>query len=243
MKSFDTTKPLCDLPPYQIWLGPGRSVVAWYMMARKTYHLQMCEHEYHQGQAYGGSAEGEAYVTRFENMALFRERWADFDESIRTIVSNAQSCTKWRIATAPLLPTWSRHDGRLILLGDAAHAFPPFAGQGAAMAIEDAACLATLFGYARSIGDMSEVGRVFEEVRRPRIDKIHQIVLANVGVFSLHDGEKQVARDKSLRAGANAQQVQKATKDAAEWGQRIGKWGTSQRRQYTEDYDAAEEVS
>lgn len=40
----------------------------------------------------------------------------------------------------PSLPRW--HDGRVVLLGDAAHAMTPNMGQGAAQAIEDAYCLA-----------------------------------------------------------------------------------------------------
>jgi 2-polyprenyl-6-methoxyphenol hydroxylase-like FAD-dependent oxidoreductase len=40
----------------------------------------------------------------------------------------------------PALPCW--HKGRVVLIGDAAHAVGPHAGQGASMAIEDALVLA-----------------------------------------------------------------------------------------------------
>jgi 2-polyprenyl-6-methoxyphenol hydroxylase-like FAD-dependent oxidoreductase len=42
------------------------------------------------------------------------------------------------------IPTW--HEGRVVLLGDAAHATTPFAAMGACMAIEDAAVLAERLG-------------------------------------------------------------------------------------------------
>ena len=252
MRASRITQGFCDLPPYSIALGPGRSVVGWYMSNRNVYHLQVCDHEFDQGKAYGCIA-GEPYIKRFDNMGPFRERWSDFDESLRTILSNVESCVKWRIATAPRLPSWTAHDGRVLLLGDAAHAFPPWAGQGACMAFEDAGCLGTLINHARSLEDMNEVGKIYEKLRRPRVEKLHDIVLANVAMFSLPDGEQQRARDEGLRAAAAAaaaatdsapaKREQAAAGEEKDWGQGIGNRGTSETYSSIEDYNAMEEVS
>merc|ERR1719401_1364905 len=40
------------------------------------------------------------------------------------------------------------HRGRLVLTGDAAHAMPPFLGQGANQAVQDAVCLARWLRFA-----------------------------------------------------------------------------------------------
>jgi 2-polyprenyl-6-methoxyphenol hydroxylase-like FAD-dependent oxidoreductase len=61
------------------------------------------------------------------------------------------------------LPRWSV--GRVVLVGDAAHATTPGVGQGAAQAIEDAVVLAD--GLARS-GDLTKALAEYEAVRRPR---------------------------------------------------------------------------
>lgn len=216
------------------------------MSARETYHLQLCEHQYGHGEAYGSrpEKEHEGFVLRFENMELLRQRWADFDPSVRTILGAAQSCVKWRIATVPALPAWSGHDGKVILLGDAAHAFPPFAGQGAAMAIEDASCLATLFENTRGVEDVKEIGRVFEDIRRPRIEKIDQIVQANTKMFSLGDGLEQKERDGRLRAGPAKREKMMSDnlEGEAEWGQGVGKV-VGREGLELEDYDAVGEVS
>jgi 2-polyprenyl-6-methoxyphenol hydroxylase-like FAD-dependent oxidoreductase len=63
----------------------------------------------------------------------------------------------------PALRRWGR--GRVTLLGDAAHPITPNVGQGACMAIEDAACLAKLLG---SRTDVAEVFQRYEELRRSR---------------------------------------------------------------------------
>ncbi|KAJ6554237.1 hypothetical protein B0H19DRAFT_1377200 [Mycena capillaripes] len=49
---------------------------------------------------------------------------------------------RWQLRVLPLLPTWI--NGRTALLGDAAHATLPILGQGAAMAIEEAAVIGCL---------------------------------------------------------------------------------------------------
>jgi 2-polyprenyl-6-methoxyphenol hydroxylase-like FAD-dependent oxidoreductase len=62
---------------------------------------------------------------------------------------------------------WSR--GRLVLVGDAAHATGPVWAQGAALALEDAIVLADLLAERR---DWSGVGAEFERRRRPRVDHV-----------------------------------------------------------------------
>ncbi|MFI7605355.1 FAD-dependent monooxygenase [Micromonospora sp. NPDC049366] len=63
------------------------------------------------------------------------------------------------------LRSWSR--GRVLLIGDAAHATSPNMAQGAAMALEDAVVLAESLTAAGSVG---EALRAYETRRRPRTD-------------------------------------------------------------------------
>lgn len=58
---------------------------------------------------------------------------------------------------------WGEH--RVTLLGDAAHPITPNVGQGACMAIEDAACLAKALAAA---GDVPSAFRAYESMRRSR---------------------------------------------------------------------------
>jgi len=67
----------------------------------------------------------------------------------------------------PHVPVWRR--GRMVIIGDAAHAAAPASGQGASMAIEDAVVL------AKSLRESSDVPSAlarYELVRRPRVERV-----------------------------------------------------------------------
>ncbi|MDT7616035.1 MAG: hypothetical protein QOF00_3482 [Pseudonocardiales bacterium] len=73
----------------------------------------------------------------------------------------------WATYDMPTVPTW--HRGTMIVIGDAAHATSPAAGQGAAMALEDAVLIAR---FLRDAPDVPTAFRLFEQMRRERVEKI-----------------------------------------------------------------------
>jgi 2-polyprenyl-6-methoxyphenol hydroxylase-like FAD-dependent oxidoreductase len=72
------------------------------------------------------------------------------------------------------LPTWSR--GRTILVGDAAHATSPHAGQGASIALEDAYRLVCALQGEHETGIAFQN---FERERRPRAERIVALARKN----------------------------------------------------------------
>jgi 2-polyprenyl-6-methoxyphenol hydroxylase-like FAD-dependent oxidoreductase len=66
----------------------------------------------------------------------------------------------------PKLPRWSA--GRVLLMGDAAHAVTPHSGQGASLAIEDGVVLAEVVERAQ---DWGSAFRSFEQLRRARAER------------------------------------------------------------------------
>jgi 2-polyprenyl-6-methoxyphenol hydroxylase-like FAD-dependent oxidoreductase len=67
----------------------------------------------------------------------------------------------------PSLPQW--HTGRIVLIGDAAHAVTPHSGQGASMALEDALVLAAC--VEAETAPLAAFRR-FEDLRRARVEAV-----------------------------------------------------------------------
>jgi 2-polyprenyl-6-methoxyphenol hydroxylase-like FAD-dependent oxidoreductase len=74
----------------------------------------------------------------------------------------------------PPLETW--HTRRVVLLGDAAHAVAPHAGQGASMALEDAVVLAACL--ADTVSPTAAFAR-FEALRKKRTHTVMEIARRN----------------------------------------------------------------
>lgn len=73
----------------------------------------------------------------------------------------------------PETPTW--HNSTMVLVGDAAHAASPAAGQGASMALEDSVIL------AQCLRDVSGAERAFEVYTGIRKSRVEQLVAASAG--------------------------------------------------------------
>ena len=74
---------------------------------------------------------------------------------------------RFPIYDIPSLPTW--HRGPVCLIGDAAHATSPHAGQGASTALEDAIVLARCL---RDLPDAEGAFAAFERLRKDRVERI-----------------------------------------------------------------------
>jgi 2-polyprenyl-6-methoxyphenol hydroxylase-like FAD-dependent oxidoreductase len=99
---------------------------------------------------------------------------ADWHEPIPQLIDALQEIIVTASTDLATLPHWSR--GRTVLIGDAAHATSPHAGQGASMALEDALRLANLLVCEEQI----EIAfQQFEAERRPRVEKIVALARRN----------------------------------------------------------------
>ncbi|GAT68092.1 FAD-dependent oxidoreductase [Planomonospora sphaerica] len=73
----------------------------------------------------------------------------------------------WNTYDFPTVPRWS--GGRMVIIGDAAHATSPSSGQGASMAIEDAVVLAKCL---RDVPGTRDAFAAFERLRRTRVERV-----------------------------------------------------------------------
>ncbi|ELZ04238.1 FAD-dependent oxidoreductase [Natrialba aegyptia] len=101
--------------------------------------------------------------------AMLRELFSAFPAPIPAVVESIDTDTVFStdLADVPSLERW--HHGSVIVAGDAAHGMLPFAGQGAAQAIEDAL---TLAHEITTRGTSAAAFETFETKRKPRADRI-----------------------------------------------------------------------
>jgi salicylate hydroxylase len=92
-----------------------------------------------------------------------------WDPQITTLLDKVESCFWWGLYDRSPLERWT--NGRLALLGDAAHAMLPHLGQGANQAIEDGVALAVLL-EGKTPGDVPDILRDYERFRRVRTDVV-----------------------------------------------------------------------
>ncbi|KAI1390896.1 FAD/NAD(P)-binding domain-containing protein [Hypoxylon trugodes] len=94
--------------------------------------------------------------------------YADYSEEAQQIVRMVARDTSasWTAADHDHAPYYAR--GHVAMFGDAAHASLPFAGNGAAQALEDAAVLDYLFAHVERPEQIPSALRAFDEARRGR---------------------------------------------------------------------------
>ncbi|KAH8647760.1 hypothetical protein BX600DRAFT_443106 [Xylariales sp. PMI_506] len=101
------------------------------------------------------------------------ESFAEFPEWVRRIFKAAPSLGLWQLRDLDPLSTWTR--GRVILIGDAAHAMLPTMGQGASQSVEDAEALQSYLAdiTGRPTGEL--VAQRLREVFQCRYDRVSLI--------------------------------------------------------------------
>ncbi|OQE29848.1 hypothetical protein PENSTE_c002G06657 [Penicillium steckii] len=97
--------------------------------------------------------------------------FSEFTPAVQNIIQSAdQSLKVWDLYDMDPLATWVK--GHTALLGDAAHPFQPYLGQGGAMAIEDAVSIATLLPLGTKMQDIPARLSMYHHSRRPRVEMI-----------------------------------------------------------------------
>jgi len=137
-----------------------------------------------------------------DELASARDRFAGWSPQIRAIVAatTADQLMRHDVYYLPGgLHTYIR--GRVVMVGDAAHAALPTVGGGASTALEDGVCVGRLIGApVRDGADLGSALSAFDQARRPRCQKIARlaVITARFGC-DLGGGWRQSVRNAMLR--------------------------------------------
>ena len=153
-------------PTFNIWVGPGKHVVAYPVRRGEliNYVALVEEPDWHD--------ESWTTLADADQLAGFFEDWND---SVQMLVqlTMRQACYKWALLGRDPLPHWSTP--RTTLIGDAAHPMVPYLAQGAVMAVEDAWVLAACLAQS-STSDVTieETLQAYESARIKRTSDIQE---------------------------------------------------------------------
>jgi salicylate hydroxylase len=167
------------------WAGEKVHFVLYPLRTGELYNLVAVFHSnrYEEGwDSYGDPAE-------------LHERFAQTCAPVRMLLNKIESWRMWVLCDRPPIKEWSR--GRITLLGDAAHPMLQYLAQGAAMAIEDAVCLADQAVAAD--GDYAAAFRAYQQARYLRTGRV-QIMARVYGEFYHAGGVAKELRNMMLGA-------------------------------------------
>jgi salicylate hydroxylase len=147
---------------WMMWLGKARHFL--------TFPLRAGELINYVGFVPADAEMKESWSAPGDPDALRRE-FEGWDPRIGTLLSQVQNTFRWALYDREPLPAWT--NGRLTLLGDAAHPMLPHLGQGANQSIEDGMALATIL--ARVEGDNAPAALLaYERLRRERVAAVQR---------------------------------------------------------------------
>jgi salicylate hydroxylase len=89
----------------------------------------------------------------------------------------------------------------MLVIGDAVHATLPYLAQGAAMAIEDAACLGFVLSKVQSRDKIAEALAFFQDLRQARTHTVQRGSWTNRFFIHMNEGEQYDMREEVFAAG------------------------------------------
>jgi len=177
-------------PRVQLWMGPDAHLVAYPISGGRQINIVAIVPGTWNRPGWNAPGEG------LELKAIFdASRWP---APARMLIGAVDVWHRWALFTMPEGVEWT--SGSFALLGDAAHAMLPFAAQGAAMAIEDAAVLAKVLSES-PLDTAAQVGtalRRYAKLRRPRVTRVQRAARSAGRTYHLA-GALALARDLGIR--------------------------------------------
>lgn len=148
------------------FFGPDRSVLM-YPTSDNTVLNLICIHPESASTSTGGWGSS-------TSLSKLLEVYEGFHPDILALLekANENSLKVWKLLDMAELPTWC--EGRLALLGDAAHPFLPFLGQGGAIAIEDAVALGVVLEAGVSKDEVPARLKLYEQIRKERAELVQE---------------------------------------------------------------------
>ncbi|MTH76482.1 FAD-dependent monooxygenase [Paracoccus aestuariivivens] len=170
-------------PAAQVFMGPGRHLVSYPLAGGLRNIVAVMERADWQDEGWAQPGDPDDLRVAFSR----------FGGPVTGWLNKVNEVGLWGLFRHPVASNWYRPastDPAIAVIGDAAHPTLPFMAQGAVMAIEDAwvlaACLEDKAGLTQSLAR-------FQELRRPRCQRIVEAANANARNYHLRGPARAVA--------------------------------------------------
>ena len=173
-------------PVTRLWLGPGAHLVTYPVRGGAAVNLVAITPDERAVHGWGLDAAPHDLLRHYRGWSA----------DAMSLLEAPKHWLRWALFDIDPMPLWG--EGRVTLLGDAAHAMPPFLAQGAAQAIEDAVVLAQCL---KGADDIPAALRRYESLRIPRTAKVQIAARGMDRIYHLK-GPARMARDLVMRARA-----------------------------------------
>jgi salicylate hydroxylase len=177
LKGSDVPEEVMEPTGHTQWVGPGCHFIAYYIRQKKLVNI-VTQEDTDKWVEEGWSTRGDPDEMRLS--------FPNPEPRFEKLLSLVTECSKWGLFTRPLTQNWGR--SRVQLIGDAAHAMLPNAGQGACQAFEDAYILGRWLEACR---DPVEAFANFRRVRIPRVHGVQRLSIANARFKHMRDAATQ----------------------------------------------------
>jgi salicylate hydroxylase len=188
---------------HMVWMGEGKHFIAYPVRSgRLLNYVGFVPTENETIESWSATGEVEELLASFDG----------WDPRIGRLLEAVGSCYWWGLYDRRPLASWI--SGRLVLLGDAAHAMLPHLGQGANQAIEDGVALAVLL-EGRDPDEVPDILPRYEKFRRDRTDGV-QAEARKTGLRydskhnSLEERDREIAKSGLFRKSLYDYDVEKA---------------------------------
>ncbi|KAL4794975.1 hypothetical protein BDV19DRAFT_178493 [Aspergillus venezuelensis] len=163
MRELDVTRDIVRQGALMEWAAPGTARLVMYPCSNNTV-LNLVA--FMPTDQVGKLGEGWEVTGNKANLV---GGFTDFCPAVREVVGRAGDDLKmWQLYDMKPLPSYVKD--HVALIGDAAHPFQPYLGQGGAMAIEDAVSLAVLLPLGTTVKEIPHRLHLYETSRRPRVE-------------------------------------------------------------------------
>ncbi|KAF5002059.1 hypothetical protein FDECE_10738 [Fusarium decemcellulare] len=198
MESHPELLELLDSDSVRRWIGEKRHIMAYPIHDHTIYNVATAQPDVN----FAGPIN--ATWTNLGSKTAMKEVFADFCPLVQKLLDLVPEgdVVEWRLRSHKPLGTWTH--GAVALLGDACHPTLPHLSQGAAMAIEDGACLAEALSLLpkgdNSRDAITKTLKVYELLRKPRTSTLVDLAALSARTLHLGEGKAKEERDRQFAA-------------------------------------------